>query len=115
MKKILKLFHWFYKKIDIAPLDSSNFSFKITIFLVWGVNVLFFITKDVVYYEVCKDYENKFKTYSQIIQLSPLALPSTNDIKFFIPLNYGVISTHDVNLCVYEIANIDRERSPPLV
>ncbi len=114
VKKILKYTIRLYKKLDIAPLDSSNLSFKIAIFLIWGINVLFFLTKDIVSYEINKNPSSKFKASTLTVKLSPLALSDNVEFKFFAPTK-GVISSYDDKLIYIELSRLNRERSPPII
>lgn len=113
MKKILKYTIRLYRKIDIVPLDSSNMSFKIAIFLIWGINVLFFLTKDIIAHEIDKNPSFKYKASTLTVKLSPLALSEDNEIQFYAP-KAGVISSYDVILTYYGFERLNRERSPPL-
>lgn len=113
VKKILKYSIRFYKRIDIAPLDNSNLSFKVAIFLVWGINVLFFLTKEIIAHEIDKNPSYKYKASTLTVTLNPLALSEDIKIEFYAPKR-GVISSYDVNLIYYELKRLDRERSPPL-
>jgi hypothetical protein len=112
VKKILKYSVRLYKRVDIAPLDSSNLSFKIAIFLLWGINVLFFLTKDIIAHEIDKNPSYKYKASTLTVKLSPITLSDDIDIEFYAPKT-GVISSYDVHLIFYELERLDRERSPP--
>ena len=114
MTKLLKYFLIQFRKIDISPLDDTHLSFKIAIFLVWGVNVLFFISHDAIASEIYSYPTYKYKSAALTLQVSPLALPDNGDIEFFTPVT-GVISSLDVNLVVYQCDKILRDRSPPQI
>ena len=87
-------------------------SFKIAIFLVWGINVLFFLTKDYVSSELDKNPFTKYKASSLTIKLSPLAL--SNDFKFeFYAPEIGVFSSYNFSIHVLDFNKLVRERSPP--
>ena len=112
---VLKLLRYalkLYRKIDISPLDNSNLSFKITIFLVWGVNTLFFISHDAISSELNCYLSYKYKSSALTLQVQPLALPENDEIKFLAP-SVGVISSYNFTLFVRESNRIIRERSPP--
>lgn len=115
MKKILKYAFRLFKRLDVSPLDCSNLSFKVAIFLVWGINVIFFVTKDLVFAEIDSSPLGKYKTSTLIVKFSPLAISNEVKFEFYIPLNSGVISSYHVNLIEYEFHKIDRERSPPYI
>jgi hypothetical protein len=114
VKKILKYALKLYRKIDVAPLDSSHLSFKVAIFLVWGVNILFFVTKDIVANEILADPACKHKTSILIIKTSPLSLSYDIEFEFYLPMNFGIISSYTFELTICEPQRLDRERSPPL-
>jgi len=113
VKKFLKYLIRLYRRVDIAPLDNSNLSFKAAIFLLWGINVMFFLTKDIVAYKIDSSPVHKYKSSTLTVKLNPLALSDDVKIEFYAP-RQGVISSYDVNLIYYDYKRLNRERSPPL-
>ncbi|MFI5145353.1 MAG: hypothetical protein ACHQJ4_07120 [Ignavibacteria bacterium] len=83
------------------------------IFLLWGVNVLFFLTKDIITYKIDSNPVYKYKSSTLTVKLNPLALSDDVKIEFYAP-RQGVISSYDVNLIYYDYKRLDRERGPPL-
>jgi hypothetical protein len=112
MRRVFKYAFKIFKRIDISPLDSSHLFFKIIIFLVWGINVLFFITKDLISDEVFVSSVCKYKTSTLVIKISPLGLTDNIEFEFYAPLS-GAVSSYNISLDVHDFQKIIRDRSPP--
>jgi len=114
MRKIFKYFYKLYRKFDIAPLDSSHLYLKLFLFFFLSINLVCFISCEILDHNVIPETSSKVQPPTITIKLIPLAIVVDPVIEFSIPL-CGIISSYKVNLVIYESYRIDRERGPPQV
>jgi hypothetical protein len=113
LKKILKYGLKVLKKTDISPLDCSNQSFKIFVFLLWGFSLLFFTTKEITSNEISLSpvYKNGYLSITEKFSVS--AITPEVQIEIYRP-PICIISTSDVKIDIYVFYRIQNSRGPPL-
>lgn len=113
LKNIIKYFYCLYKKIDISPLERNGSFIRSIIFLVWGINALFFLTLDFL-------PQDDFAIHSSDQSISKYTLElSSADVQpdmilIFFSTAVGTISSYNINPHEFEKHFVERGRSPPL-
>ena len=111
LSRILKYFVKLVTRVDISPLDSTNLSFKVFIFLLWGISFLFFNTKELTSDEGYSNpiYKNGYLTLTE--KYLPAISPDVH-IEFRVP-PIGVLYTYNINPVSFEFINVVSVRGPP--
>ncbi len=112
LKKILKYLIRIADKIDVSPIEGDTL-FKVIIYLVWGLNAIFFIGRDAPPYIISHDADVTYKVSTSTQSFSPIILDDHNVIVFH-SSEFGTISSYDVELINPGVTKFEHERSPPL-
>jgi hypothetical protein len=101
-----------FSRFDVSPIESGGIT-KTVVFVIWGINALFFLGKDLII------EHNSSSIYSDCCSVCTVTKKiSTADlyvesISFINTTYFIVISSFDYELPSYDVITVIRDRSPP--
>jgi hypothetical protein len=111
MNKRLKYLFHLVRRIDVSPIDGGNVG-KLMIFLLWGINALLFLGKDIINESFQCDFNTNCNSCISLEKFSPFEFSKTTLDEFELPF-YGNFFLSNIDITESFVINFVRDRGPP--